>query len=71
MTFFTVPEAEQNYENNNRGPRFYKQTNVASCCCSRIDGDNYTTLESERKCGRSMLNLDSATRIGMVVCMKA
>jgi len=47
------------------------RTNVAPSCSSWIYGNDDATLEAESKCGSSVLDLDSAAGISMVVGVKA
>lgn len=70
MTFLTVPDA---------ACRQYRQwtlsgnahTNVASCCCTRVDSDDNTPLESERERRGTVLDLDPAAGVGVIVGVEA
>jgi len=66
MTFFTVPEARATSETE-IARILYLHTDIAPSSRSRVNSDNYSTLEPERECRRTVLNLDPARRVGVIV----
>jgi hypothetical protein len=71
MTFFTVPDARFKVIKGAMGRFKIIHTDVTPSCGSRVDSDNHTTLESESKCGSTVLNFDPAAGIGVVICVEA
>jgi len=66
MTFFTVPEARATSETE-IARMLRSRTDIAPSSRSRVNSDNYSTLEPERERRRTVLNLDPARRVGVIV----
>ena len=47
------------------------RTDVAPCSCSRVDSDDDATLEAECEGGGTVLDLDAAVGIGVVIGVEA
>ena len=69
MTFFTVPLAgyHRRYQVGAPTGSMSNPTYIASSSSPGIDGNDDTTLESERQCRSSVLDLDPARWVCMII----